>query len=535
MKYVEENIIDEKKKIVFVFLYLFAAFSLVGQRILIYPLTAKLTMAGIWVFTVATLWFIPVINTAVYGLDRLTNAVISSDRENMGKRKFVIIAAVLLLLPAAYSLYANNPGISSPDTYDTMLTNAHNLRGMYDWHPAFYCMILNVILIIWDSTYAVIFVQYFFWCFVMAELLLYLRKKGMKEPVLLVMAFLSGINAGNFLHLNTIWKDIPYTLSLLWILIILAKLSLDFEEYKGKRFVYVELIAALIGVFFYRKNGIASFAVIAAAMLIILHGNKKVWISLTVTAALIITIKGPVYSYFEVEDTGRNGMYVGLSQDILGVYYSGGEVSEDTLKMINVMTECNNAEYSYTPTWSNQVYPYELDVEPSEFIAGYIDTFLHNPVLMVRAVIAREDAVWNIFAGRDAVLECVNFHGTRDGVDEWNDYYPVREYNSLYLSMSSMTGYTASSQWISSIEWRSGLLTLLGILAFAYMIYKRGLGKYILVAAPLVGHLLSLLLSTGWSDFRYFWPLNLMNLAVILIAVVVGNEFGKESKDEGQE
>ena len=98
----------------------------------------------------------------------------------------------------------------------------------------------------------------------------------MKELVLLVAAFFSGINAENFLHLNTIWKDIPHTLSLLWILVILAKLSLDFEEYKSKRLVYVELVIALIGAFFYRKNGIVSFVVIAAAMLIILYGSKKI-------------------------------------------------------------------------------------------------------------------------------------------------------------------------------------------------------------------------------------------------------------------
>ncbi len=246
IKHVEENIIGEKKKFGFVFLYLFAAFSLVGQRILIYPLTVKLTMAGIWVFTVAVLWFIPVVNTVVYGLDRFSNVAISNG-EGMSKRKFVIMAVVLLLLPAAYNLYANNPGISSPDTYASMITNAHNLQRMYDWHPAFYCMALSVILNIWDSTYAVILVQYFFWCFVMVELLLYLRKNGMKGSVLLAAAFFSGINAGNFLHLNTIWKDIPYTLSLLWILIILAKLSLDFEEYKSKRLVYIELVIALIG------------------------------------------------------------------------------------------------------------------------------------------------------------------------------------------------------------------------------------------------------------------------------------------------
>lgn len=44
---------------------------------------------------------------------------------------------------------------------------------------------------------------------------------------------------------------------------------------------------------------------------------------LAVTIAMIFAVKGPVYSHFEVEDPGYSGMYIGLSQDILGVYYAG--------------------------------------------------------------------------------------------------------------------------------------------------------------------------------------------------------------------
>ncbi len=78
---------------------------------------------------------------------------------------------------------------------------------------------------------------------------------------------------------------------------------------------------------------------------------------------------------------------IGLSQDILGVYYAGGEVSEGTLQMVYIMTENNNAEYSYNPTGSLQ--SYDLAVEPVDFIKNYIQTFLRNPVIMARAVIVR--------------------------------------------------------------------------------------------------------------------------------------------------
>ena len=328
------------------------------------------------------------------------------------------------------------------------------------------------------------------------------------------------------MHLNTIWKGIPYTLSILWVLVILAKLILDSDEYRRKWYVYFELIAALVGTCLYRKNGVVSFAVIVMFMIFFLRKNAKMWGAIAIAAVCIFFVKGPVYSYLEIESSGKYGMYIGLSQDILGAYYAGGDVSEETLDMINVMTYYNNAEYEYTPTWSYQ--SYDLRVEPFEFILNYIDTFLRNPISMVRAIIAREDVVWNIFAGADANLRCVNYFGTADQVEGWNEYYPKRIYRSLHNGMAAATQYTASSQWISAIEWRCGVLTLLGIISVVTVAIREGEAgkKYILLVIPVIGQIVSLLLSTGWSDFRYFWPLNLMNMCLILFAAVIRKENG---------
>lgn len=44
--------------------------------------------------------------------------------------------------------------------------------------------------------------------------------------------------------------------------------------------------------------------------------------------------------------------------------------------------------------------------------------------------------------------------------------------------------------------------------------------KYFVILAPSLGHMLSLVLSTGWADFRYFWPLNLNNIFILLFVMV---------------
>lgn len=504
-------------KVCLILTYLYAGFALVGQRILIYPLTLKVTFAGLFVYTCTTLWFVQVINSLLYYLENLREQLFTTQNK-LKKWQAIVIYLCLLVLPAAYNLFANNPGISSPDTVACMIGQAKSLHGSEDWHPAFYCMVLRAIETVWDSTYAVILVQYFFWAYVCIELLLYLRKKGLHETILIVIATFLGFNAGNYIHLNTIRKDIPYTLSIFWSIVILAKLLIDYEEYKGKWCIYLELIASLVGTFLYRKNGVVSFIIIIAALVIVLRKNVKVWGSVAISLALIGLIKGPVYTYLDIQPV-ESGMYIGLSQDILGVYYGGGEVSEDTLQMINVMTGYNNAEYAYTPTWSNQ--SHALAVDAKEFIINYVDTFIKNPILMTRAIIDREDAVWDIYRGADSVLGCVNSTATMDGQHGWNDYYTPRRYVSLYTAASAASAFTASSQWISAIEWRCGLFTLIAVVSILFMFVITKKRKYILLLAPSVGHIMSLLLSTGWSDFRYFWPLNLLNLALVFIVLVI--------------
>lgn len=522
-KYIDRIADCNRKKAVLIILYFYASFALVGQRIFIYPLTLKLTTEGLFVYLVTTAWFVPVINSILFYLNAISENSFSQQKR-LTNGRLIVLCSALLVIPGLYNLFANNPGMSSPDTYYCMITSAHNLHGTENWHPAFYCMILRLIQIIWDSTYTVIIAQYFFWTYVMCEFFLFLKKKNLSDSIIIMAAAFCGINAGNFLFLNTIWKDIPYTLSLLWTFIIIARMSIDFDECKSKWYIYLELVFSLVGVYFYRRNGVVSFIIVAASLAIVLRKNKKLIASLFVSVILIGIISGPVYTYFEIQDTGRNGIYHGLGQDILGVYYSGGEVSEQTLKMINMMTAYNNAEYVYTPTWSNQ--SYVVDVPPTEFVVNYLDTFLKNPLIMTRAIIDREDALWDIYPGMDSALAYVNYTDTEDWAEGWNDYYSKRIYRSLYTGMSAATAYTANAQWLSAIEWRCGLLLLLAGISYVLLIIRFGFRKYLLMLAPSIGHIMSLLLSTGWSDFRYFWVMNPLDLCAILLTIVIIQEYG---------
>ena len=338
---------------------------------------------------------------------------------------------------------------------------------------------------------------------------------------MIILALLFGLNAANILHLNTIWKDIPYAFSMLWLLIIIAKLTLDPERYQKRWYIYLELFTALVFIHLLRKNGIVPYIIVGVSLLLIFRRNIKLIAVLLASVLFVSYVKGPVYQHYQVIEPGRRGIYIGLGQDILGAYYAGGEVSEETMEMVTVMTNHNTAEFDYTPTWAHQ--SYDLDVEPAAFISCYLDTFVKNPVLVIRAVIDRLDCMWDIFRGQDSVIRATNYTGTEDGDRRWNEFYSERVFRSIAPAMSAATAYTVEAQWLDVITWRCGVLSLMSLTALVYLLLKSGSKRFLVMLTPVIGQVMSLLLSTGWTDFRYFWPLNLLNLAWIFLAWTVAD------------
>lgn len=525
-----------KHPFVFIILLLFAGFSLVGNRIFIYPLSIKVSIMGILIYVVSLCWIAPILSLLLSWYCNL----VPVENPISGRVKFCIVTAGLLLIPAFYALYAFNPGITGSDTVSCMAIAAHHIRNMENWHPPFYCMLLKAIMLLWDSTYAIILVQFFFWVYVWLEGFLFLRKRGINEKVLLGAAFLIGINPSSYLHLCTIWKDIPYALSLLWLTIIIARLVLD-REIRLKWYIYLELIVSLVFTFFIRQNGMVVYAVSLAFLASVLRKNVKLIIVIIASVIIIMAVQFPLYTYINVQDSAdghyAGGQYIGLGQDILGVYYSDGTLSEESMDIVHVLTNYNDGTHPYSPYWAKSFYG--LDVSLTEFVNCYLDTFLKNPVIMTRAVICRNDCIWDVFGGAGTMEQefvpdvpgQVNYVGTADNRDEWRAYYPKRESNYFTYSMTRFQLNFLENQLLNIFAWRTGIYTLLTAAAISAVFIRGNRLRVILVFVPCAGQIISLILSSGWADFRYYWPLNIMTVFLILLVPTMRSEHYEKEEE----
>lgn len=279
------------------------AFTLVGNRGIIYPLDTNITFGRIVTLILVGIWSIPIILLFI----RTYEKVGLSENKKEHYRAFIIICSVVIIVPACFALVAFNPGISSYDTNECLAIYAHNIKNMPNWHPPFYVLLLKLIITVWDSTYAVIIVQFVFWEFVVLELIAFLYRKNISDKMLLVFAVFLGVNTSNILYLCTIWKDIPYGISLLWLTLIISKLVVDRKYYEGRRKTYIELVIALVLVYFMRQNGIVPYILSVLGLVIIYKKNRKLILSIATSLVLIFVIRGPLYSAIGVVETTETG------------------------------------------------------------------------------------------------------------------------------------------------------------------------------------------------------------------------------------
>ena len=419
-----------------------------------------------------------------------------------------------------YYVRAFNPAISSPDTAFCMNYAINSIRGVMNWHPPFYILWLKAIVRVWNSTYAVLMVQYVWFAFVFLEGMRLLYRKGMTSAVIIFITALSALNCGNMVHLTTIWKDIPYAISVFWITILIARFML--EDQRRSWLIYIELIIALVCAALMRQNGIIVFIVLIPILIFTFRKKWKMWVACALSIALVLIVQFPLYSYLDIQRNPGGGKYIGLGQDIMAVYYNGGNLNDDAMNIVNVLSSNDIAEFGYTPYWANS--SYELNIPATEFIKAYIDTFVRNPVLMIREIVCRQDCVWDLLIGQDGTLGCVNFTGTMDSDATWNSLVQVRQNNFLTERVSEYTARSANLSLLNMIEWRAGIWTLFTVIAFATCVFLKNNRKLWILFSVQIGHILSLILSTGWSDYRYYWPLTLIGLFLILLVPTIGRD-----------
>lgn len=498
-----------RKKVLLILLEVYGTVSIVGMYFLPNGITCEREYPLFLYAVLSFFWIRPIMQAFIALLITMGDDVTVAEHEIRLRIRFILIG--IILLPCLLFLFAFNPAITTRDSLFCFDMSHHLWRAnqiITDWHPPFYLFILSLLLRICDSVTFLVIVQCTYFAFIFVDGILFLFQCGFSKKVLGFFYLFIAFGISNIIQLVTLWKDIPYMISLMWLTILLMKFIMRHDRYKEKIGWYVQFLFAVILTCFFRQNGILPAISVIILLLIIMKFSKKIVCVSIVCLLLLITIKGPFYRSMGVVAQPQL-KYFALANDIMYSYYMGGDTSEKTMDIVNRITENEPDNFTYSPYWT-----YYNRNEPSgysigEFIGIYGENTIRNPKMALMAVLARNSVIWSIMKPLGEKPGCVNILTDYHIPEQQLEYeYPYRAENFLTHPLEILCEWFTARMILYPFYWRTGIYNLLIIFMTALILctHKKKKLMYLVPFVPILMNLAALLIASGWSDYRYFWP-----------------------------
>jgi hypothetical protein len=301
-----------------------------------------------------------------------------------------------MVLLWGFTLLVFWPGIMSGDSIT--LWN-QNLVGEYsDWQSAFYALVLAGLMKIWYSPAFIAILQILSFSFLVAWGLKTLQEEGVSKIILWGISLLFGLSPINNLYANTLWRDIPYALAVMWLTVIAVKIYLSQGKWvEGWGWVWLGVSGFFIAIL--RQNGIpVAFSLLVLLPIFYRKYRKQLSGSLLLCLALFLVMKGPVYSWLNV-DRSKSGQ-----SNLILLHHIAAHLDADTALKADEEEYLNS--FLSIPDWNYYccyvgTISYDNDFERDRFLASSsenrklaLDLFLRDPLVDVQHTVCSGELTW---------------------------------------------------------------------------------------------------------------------------------------------
>ena len=501
--------LDKGSWIILVLISLYAGFSCVGNRILLTHIQIK----KIIFYLLFTVWIIPIEIAFLYITRSLRDKVLQFSQQRPPSmipfsrlRSWFLFFSIPFAVGCIY-LYAFFPGVMSNDSL-SQWGQAIGKYDLNDWHPIFHTLFNRLFITLYHSPASVAMAQIIFLSAVIAGFTVFLCRQGIPRKWVLFFVILFSLLPQLGIYSVTLWKDVPFTASLLWLTLVLTRIVTD-SGYLRKPVNGLQLTITLVAVALFRHNGLLAYGLLAAALALYLYKRKYVsgWIYLALSVVLTVG-----YNLFILSRPGIIPIpkAIKLEAPIHGI---AAVMSEEYPLPPGVNKEME----SILPrkTWLNSFSPYSAEsyqfktdgvfidrlsrFSTTEVLQMYGATFIRHPVILTKDRLNGVDFIWDLTRPEFAFNSLYNtgLEPNPFGLVQ-KAHHPLRD---------ALKSYLAFSEEIDTIFiWRVALYTILLMLTLLLVrMEKRGIKEFLLIFAPLISCILSLLPSMLLQEYRYVY------------------------------
>jgi len=498
---------SKKDKVIILSIIIFGTFAFTGYGLFLAVFPVSNIVNKVAFFILFGSWLACMTIAFLYATELCKQAINNFNNYNKGTfgspvKLYFTFVAIILGCWLVY-LIAFFPAIMSADSM-VQWQQAIGQSELNNWHPVFHTLFNKLFITIYKSPVSIALAQMLFMSGIAANFFLFLYKKGIPAKWLMICALVFALIPANSIYSITLWKDVPFTFSLLWLTLVLVKIVTG-DTYFSNKWMYAEVTGALVATALFRHNGMPVYALSVAGLVVYFFKTKKtaLLICTAISAGLIFLYNIYISNPSRVTPNPPSVKLVAPVHGIAAVRYYGGELSPETKQeMEKIMADS---------VWVNYYNPFSADeyiyfskvpfidnlakVPTSKVVSLYANAFLRNPFLITRDRLCGAELVWNVFPADGAYN--YKYHTQ---VDENN--FGLASSDNLLKSILIFC-LKGSERVADPFLWRSGVYNILVLLLLFLFLKHRKWYSFIFI--PVLGSNLGLLFSMTIQNFRYVY------------------------------
>ncbi len=445
-----------------------------------------------------------------------------------GRKRFLVYALPCIAVWVFY-LLVFYPGLMTSDSitqWKQMMT-----FQLDDWHPVFHTLVNWLITRVWFSPAAVALFQILFLSAIFSLSMVLLEEMGVPKRLLFAAAIIFALSPVNGMLTISLWKDIPYSTSLLWLTTIYLKVFHTGGKWLNSKRNLGILCSVLISTAMLRHNGLipAALSLLGLALF-----YKPMWKRTVAVAAITIVavmiIKGPLYSALEVTHTRSIQSMVSPLLQVGAIVRSNGKITPGEKAFLSKLMPMESWRKGYNPYnvtgLVSKLNTSEFNANKNQFIKTWFSMASRNPMIALRAYALRTSVIWRIsrpsgsYITTSAKSIIANPLGLRTS--------PILP--GFYRTLSEAVR-TSESRLFDWFFWRPAIY-LYAIVFFGFILYLKHGYKALLLPLPVLANAAGLLAVTTSPSTRYFYSAMLvipvLSLASLLSCTIDSKYYWKK-------
>ena len=408
------------------------------------------------------------------------------------------------------------PGFASSDTIDQFGQIAD---GVYtNIHPAIHTLYLDVLSQGGIRPGLVTLFQLLVLGVLLAYAARWLVAAGVPTWLAVAVAWALGLSPAVAPTTLALWKDVPFSLLMLWAWIELLALAVDPQRSK-RPWPAVRLGLALGSVWLFRGNGPLTVIVVVGALAWVYRRRLRFPAIVVGTSALIVfLIVGPLYAVVDVQGSGVEPAQVFLP-DVAASYHSEPEQFPDSnielmeaLAPLSIWTSKYDCYESSPLLFDPQFDHGPIRQSPGDYLRLEIDVIWRDLNSVVRHHVCAANFVYAPAQPADAY-----FHRPPYEIPPNTLGLTHEPRSELAFKATDRIWRWAETDGRLWLTWRPAILLLPALAAVVVFAVRPRGRRFLLPSVILVAHTLNVAATSPSQEFRYAFPLYLMSALTLTL------------------